>query len=64
MSQRLAVAEMLSNGESYSAISRETGASAATISRVSKCYEYGAGGYKQILPRLSANKDASDLSDI
>ena len=43
--------KMLDNGESYSAISAQTGASTATISRVSKAYEYGAGGYKTVISR-------------
>lgn len=55
MAQRLSVAKMLSRGESYSVISRETGASTATISRVSKCYEYGTGGYKTVIKRCSTD---------
>lgn len=52
MSQRLEVAKMLRSGASYTAITRATGASTATISRVSKCCEYGAGGYRTIIDRL------------
>lgn len=52
MVQRLAVAKMLYNKKTYTEISRETGASAATISRVNKSLEYGAGGYRNILKRL------------
>ena len=52
ISQRLQVAQMLSQGISYTTICKETGASTATISRVSRSYEYGAGGYKTIIPRL------------
>lgn len=57
ISQRLAVARMLSQGISYTTICRETGASTATISRVSRSYEYGAGGYKQVISRLDKEKD-------
>ena len=53
ISQRLAVARMLSQGISYTTICRETGASTATISRVSRCYEYGAGGYKNVIAALN-----------
>ncbi|NTW28646.1 MAG: TrpR-like protein YerC/YecD [Coriobacteriia bacterium] len=53
MAQRLHVARMLSVGEHYSAIQTETGASATTISRVSKALNYGADGYTRILGRLS-----------
>ena len=46
ISQRLKAATMLSNGENYTVVSRETGMSTATISRVNKCLGYGDGGYK------------------
>ena len=52
MSQRLEVARMLRAGASYAVISRTTGASTATISRVSKCCEYGEGGYRTVIERL------------
>jgi len=50
--QRLRVASMLREGMVYSRIAEETGASSATISRVNRCYTYGAGGYEQVLERL------------
>ncbi len=49
ISQRLEVAEMLSAGRNYQEISAKTGASTATISRVAKCLNYGAGGYQLVL---------------
>lgn len=49
ISQRLDVAKMLSEGKNYQEISKETGASTATISRVAKCLNYGAGGYELVL---------------
>ena len=52
MSQRLLVAKLLSRGMSYSQISQKTGVSTATISRISRCIEYGSGGYKMIIERL------------
>ena len=57
ISQRLTVAKMIRGGISYSTISRETGASTATISRVSRCCEYGAGGYRTVLDRLEETTD-------
>ena len=51
VAQRLKAAKMLAAGVNYAEISRETGMSTATISRVSKCLEYGAGGYKLALER-------------
>lgn len=52
IAQRLKAAKMLKSGENYAVISRETGMSTATISRVSKCLEYGDGGYELALERL------------
>jgi TrpR-related protein YerC/YecD len=53
MAQRFAVARMLSGGEHYSAIQEATGASATTISRVSKALNYGADGYRTVIARLA-----------
>ena len=52
LSARLEVARMLDRGTVFSEISRETGASSATISRVNKCLTYGEGGYKTVIDRL------------
>ncbi len=52
LSARLEVARMLSEGEVFSEISRATGASSATISRVNKCITYGEGGYETVLSRM------------
>ena len=43
---------MLDAGHTYDAIVERTGASTATISRVKRCLNYGADGYKTILGRL------------
>ena len=53
--QRLLVAQLLSRQMVYSQIADVTGASSATISRVNRCYIYGAGGYRTVLPRLSTS---------
>ena len=52
ISQRMAVAKMLADKEVYSRISEETGASSATISRVNRCFLYGAGGYTSVLEKI------------
>ena len=52
MSQRFQVAEMLHQNKSYIEISKGTGASTATISRVNKCLNYGSDGYKKALIKL------------
>ena len=49
MAQRLTVAFMLNAGESYTVIQEKTGASATTIARVSKCLNYGTGGYRAVI---------------
>ena len=52
ISQRLEVARMLNQNKSYAEISKETGASTATISRVNKCLIYGSDGYKTALEKM------------
>lgn len=52
ISQRLEVAKLLHAGENYNNIAKVTGASSATVSRVNKCLNYGAGGYVKVLPLL------------
>ena len=52
MSQRVEVAQMLDAGLIYHDILARTGAPSATISRVNRALQYGAGGYKAVLPRL------------
>ena len=52
MAQRLDVAIMLDSGKNYQEITRETSVSTATISRVSRCLNYGSGGYRIALERL------------
>ena len=43
---------MLREGINYAVITKETGMSTATISRVNRCLEYGDGGYSMILDRM------------
>ncbi len=52
LSQRLEVARMLAAGASYADVSRTTGASSTTVSRVSKCLNGEQGGYRMVLSRL------------
>ncbi len=58
MAQRIEVAKMLSANVVYSDIVRKTGASTATISRVNRALNYGAGGYTTVLERM--DKKESD----
>ncbi|MBQ4175988.1 MAG: TrpR YerC/YecD, partial [Lachnospiraceae bacterium] len=45
LSQRFAVARMLTQKKTYLEIAQETGASTATISRVNRALTYGSDGY-------------------
>ena len=52
MAQRLDTAVLLSQGKSYQAITQQVGVSTATIGRVSKCLNYGTGGYRKAIDGL------------
>ena len=56
MSQRLEVAMKLRRGDVYTDIAQSTGASTATISRVSRALSYGADGYNTVLERMGQGK--------
>ena len=58
IAQRFEVAKLLVEGKSYVDINKETGASTATICRVSKCINYGEGGYKTAIRRVRGEADA------
>ena len=49
MAQRLDTAVLLDSGMNYQSISKKVGVSTATISRVSRCLNYGSGGYRAVL---------------
>lgn len=48
MAQRLKAAKLLKEGKTYTEIINETDISSATLSRVSRCIQYGKG-YNKIL---------------
>lgn len=52
MSQRLAVAHMLTERHIYTDIVAQTGASTATISRVARALNYGSDGYHLVFERV------------
>ena len=58
MAQRWAVARQLNEGRHYAEISRATGASTATITRIASWLNHGEGGYRLLLVRLA--KDDRD----
>lgn len=51
MAQRWAVVRLLDAGHHYAEISRETGASTATITRIASWLHHGEGGYRAALDR-------------
>ncbi len=60
LSARLRVAKLLASGVNYNDIASETGASTATISRVSKALSGDAGGYRRVLEREDGVADYSE----
>ena len=56
LSLRFLVAQQLDKGKNYNDVSRDTGASSATISRVNKCLNY-SDGYRIVLDRLNESGD-------
>ena len=57
MAQRLETAILLSQGASYQEITQKVSISTATIGRVSKCLNYGKGGYRTAIGKLNAKED-------
>ncbi|MBQ9134323.1 MAG: hypothetical protein IJX64_07310 [Clostridia bacterium] len=55
MAQRLDVAFLLTEGMNYQKISQQVNVSTATISRVSKCLNYGSGGYRDAIEQINRN---------
>ncbi|MFI5036753.1 MAG: YerC/YecD family TrpR-related protein [Acidimicrobiales bacterium] len=51
MGQRLQVARLVDQGVPYQEISRRTGASTTTVTRVAHWVHYGEGGYRAVLTR-------------
>ena len=62
MSQRWAVVRLLDAGLHYGEISRTTGASTATITRIASWLHHGEGGYRRMLHRLAESGGAGTAS--
>ena len=56
LGQRLQVAQMLSEESTYAEIVEKTGVSTATIGRVNRALNYGAGGYVNVLERMKTEE--------
>ena len=59
LSQRLEVAQLLTEKATYTEIVQKTGVSTATIGRVNRALTYGAGGYARVLELMNAEDDAN-----
>jgi TrpR-related protein YerC/YecD len=55
MAQRWQVAQLVDQGISYQEVSRRTGASTTTVTRVAHWLRHGEGGYRLALDRLRAS---------
>ncbi len=55
MAQRWAVVRMLDGGLHYADISKRTGASTATITRIASWLNHGEGGYRDMLERFAGS---------
>lgn len=51
MAQRVKAARLLIEGKTYSQVIEETDISSATLSRVSRCVQYGGGYAKFLTPK-------------
>src|SRR5437764_2359560 len=63
LAQRWAVVRMLEAGMHYAEISRQTGASTATITRINSWLTHGEGGYRLMLDRLAEDRRASGRTE-
>ena len=62
LGQRLEVAQLLQSQATYTEIVEKTGVSTATIGRVNRALNYGAGGYQLVLQRMrdQENKETEE----
>ena len=55
MAQRLEAAKLLLGGSTYDQIVKAVEISTATISRINRCIQYGSGGYRDVIEKVSAS---------
>ncbi len=60
MAQRLEAAILLDKGLSYQKIIEQIDVSSATIGRVSKCLNYGSGGYRKVIDKLNEGEKGNE----
>ena len=61
MAQRFDTALLLDKGYNYQQIGEKVGISTATISRVSRCLNYGSGGYRTVIDRVKGEVDIDEI---
>lgn len=61
-SERLEVAKQLSRGLSYREVSKNTGASTTTVTRVARFIDSGMGGYRRFLKIENKQEQDTELS--
>lgn len=64
VAQRLRVAMLLSEGNTFNSISDKTGVSSVTIERVKQSLLYGEDGYKVIIERMKGNRTKGATHDL
>ena len=57
LSSRMEIAMMLRDKITYNEIVEKPGASTATIGRVNRALNYGAGGYERVIEKLKGQED-------
>ena len=61
MAQRFDTALLLDRGCNYQQVSEKVGISTATISRVSRCLNYGSGGYRAVIDRVKGEVNVDEI---
>ena len=56
LAQRWHVVRLLDQGISYAEISRNTGASTATVTRIAQWLNHGTGGYREAIERAESTE--------
>ncbi len=59
LAQRWQIVRLLADGCHYGEVSRLTGASTATVTRIAQWLHHGTGGYARALERLGARQGAA-----
>ncbi len=49
MAERVSAAKLLLEGKTYTQVTKESEISSATLARVSRCIQYGTGGYSKFI---------------